>query len=137
MPRAPRSTARVRLFAAIGIAASLGIGLGLQLLDRNAWIDAAGGILYVALVGLLVLLVAPRLPAWAVAAIALGVAVAVELLQLTGIPAAIVAAVPPARLVFGSSFDPWDLVAYVAGAAILWAVVAVAGFAARQREASV
>ncbi|WP_350348051.1 DUF2809 domain-containing protein [Agromyces sp. G08B096] len=121
MPR-PSTPARLRLGAAVAAVAVLAGGLALQLGERNAVIDAAGSMLYVVLVGLVVMMIGPRLAPWAVAVIALAVSVAIELLQLTGLPGAIVDAVPAARLVFGSSFDPWDLLAYLAGALLLWAI---------------
>ncbi|WP_395244968.1 DUF2809 domain-containing protein [Agromyces sp. MMS24-K17] len=121
--RARRGTRLIAVGAAVGC---LVLGLALQVLDRTPVVDVLGGILYAALVGCLALLVAPGLRPWAVAAIAFGVSTAVELLQLTELPAAIVAAAPPARLVFGSSFDPWDLVAYLGGAALAFAVAAAA-----------
>ncbi|GAA1516434.1 DUF2809 domain-containing protein [Agromyces terreus] len=94
-------------------------GLALQLPDRTVAIDLAGSALYASLVGLIVAIASPRLSGPAVALIGFGVSTAVELLQLTGIPAALLAAVPPLRLVFGSSFDALDLVGYAVGAVLL------------------
>lgn len=116
---------RVRLLAVVGALACLASGLGLQLLDRSSVLDLLGSVLYVMLVGFLVLVVRPSMPGIVVAAIALGVATAVELLQLTPIPAVVGAAFPPARLVLGNAFDPLDLVAYVVGALLLLPIVAV------------
>ena len=115
----------VRVRAVIGAIACVALGLGLQLLDRSLVIDLVGSMLYVLLVGMLVLLIRPSLAAPAVAAIAFAVAALVELLQLTGIPTAIVDAVPLARLVIGGSFDPVDLLAYLGGAALLLPIVAL------------
>ncbi|QEO14548.1 DUF2809 domain-containing protein [Agromyces intestinalis] len=123
MPRA-RPHRRVRLIAALAAFGCLGLGLALQILDRTPVVDVLGSVLYAALIGCLVLVAAPTLRPWAVGAIAYGVSAAVELLQLTGLPAVVVAAVPPARLVLGSSFDPWDLVAYAGGAALAYVVAA-------------
>lgn len=120
------SRRRVRLVALAAAVGCLVLGLALQLVDRTPAVDVLGGLLYAALIGALALLVAPGLPPWAVAAIAFGLSAAIELLQLTGLPATIVAAVPPARLVLGSSFDPWDLAAYVGGAALAWGIAAAA-----------
>lgn len=110
---------RIRLLGVAGVLACLALGLGLQLLDRSPVIDLLGSMLYVMLVGLLVLLVRPSLPGLVIAGIVLGIATVVELLQLTPVSAAVVVAFPPARLVLGSSFDPLDLVAYLAGALLL------------------
>lgn len=128
------SLRRIRLFAVVAVLACLALGLGLQLLDRSPVIDLLGSVLYVMLVGLLVLLVRPSLPGLVIVAIALGIATVVELLQLTPISAAVVGAVPSARLVLGSSFDPLDLVAYVAGALLLIPLVRVTSRTATVRE---
>ena len=95
-----------------------------MLLERSVAIDLLGSVLYVLLVGLLVLVVRPSLRAVTVAAIALAFATLVEFLQLTAIHATIVDAVPSARLVLGSAFDPMDLVAYLVGAVLLLPIVA-------------
>ncbi|WP_448808048.1 DUF2809 domain-containing protein [Agromyces bauzanensis] len=115
LPIAPAP--RVRALAAA--ATSLALGLGLQLLDRSLAVDLAGSVLYVVFLGLLMLVVMPSLPALVVGPAAFATAAAIELLQLTEVPQAIVDAVPPARLVFGSAFDPLDLVGYAAGAVVL------------------
>ncbi|WP_222928251.1 DUF2809 domain-containing protein [Cellulomonas telluris] len=81
--------------------------------------DLAGGALYAALVHLLVLLVAPRTRPAVAATVALTVCVAVELAQLTPVPAAVVAAWPPAAYVLGSTFAPADLLAYAAGVLVV------------------
>lgn len=125
---------RIRLLAVVGVLACLALGLGLQLLDRSPVIDLLGSVLYVMLVGLVILLVRPSLPRLVIAAIALGIATVVELLQLTPVSAAVVEAVPSARLVLGSSFDPLDLVAYVAGALLLIPLVRVISRTATVRE---
>ena len=122
----------MRLILSATAAVVLLAGLGLQLLDRTVAIDLAGSALYAMLVGLLVAIAWPRLAGWIVALAAFGVSAAVELLQLTGIPASIVSAVPPLRLVFGSSFDPLDLVGYAIGVVLLFFVHAAVVRAARR-----
>ncbi|WP_165314301.1 DUF2809 domain-containing protein [Agromyces protaetiae] len=117
----------MRLRAAACAVGCLVLGLALQVLDRSVAVDVAGSVLYVLLVGFIVVVAAPRPPPLAVAAIGFAVAALVELAQLTSIPAAIVDAVPVARLVFGSSFDPLDLVAYAAGALLLWPLARAIG----------
>ncbi|SFR69397.1 Protein of unknown function [Agromyces sp. CF514] len=116
----------MRLILAAAAAVVLLAGLALQLLDRTVAVDLAGSALYACLVGLVIAIAWPRLPSWIVAVAGFGVSAAVELLQLTGIPAHIVDAVAPLRLVFGSSFDPLDLVGYAIGAVLLLAVHAAA-----------
>lgn len=105
-----------------GLAVSRGSGLGA---------DLAGGALYAALVHLLVLLVARRTRPAAAATVALAACVAVELAQLTPVPAAAVAAWPPAAYVLGSTFVPTDLLAYAAGVAVVARVDVRAHRAAR------
>jgi len=83
--------------------------------------DLAGGALYAALVQLLVLVVAPSARTGVAAATALGTCLAVELAQLTPVPAAVVAAWPPAAYVLGSTFVATDLLAYAAGVAAVTA----------------
>nr|WP_256428748.1 DUF2809 domain-containing protein [Frigoribacterium sp. VKM Ac-2836] len=77
--------------------------------------DLLGSALYTVLLALLLALVAPRLPGLALAATATAVSVGVELLQLTGLPAAATAAFPPAAWVLGSTFAATDLLGYLAG----------------------
>lgn len=82
--------------------------------------DGVGGTAYAALLYLLVVIGWPRQGRPAVASIALGVGIAVELVQLTGLPATLAVAFPPARLVLGSTFAVVDLVWVVAGVASAW-----------------
>lgn len=79
--------------------------------------DAAGGILYAVLLYLLLAFAAPRARCRTVAAAAVVLCVGVELFQLTPWPAQWGAQWPPLRLVFGSTFNVWDLPAYAAGGA--------------------
>jgi hypothetical protein len=69
--------------------------------------DATGDVLYAVLIVLLVAFVVPRAPWWAV-----------ELLQLTTLPAEWGSAFRPLSLVFGTTFSPWDLLWYTAGVAL-------------------
>ena len=85
----------------------------------SALSDIAGDALYTALVYLGVVAVWPRWSPAVAGAVAAGWCVAVELFQLTGLPARWGAAWSPAALVFGSAFDARDLVVYVATAALV------------------
>ena len=125
MPPAIAPARRIRLRAVVAAVGCVALGLGLQPLDRSPLVDVVGSMLYVVLFGLVILLAWPALPAVAVASVALAIAVGVELLQLTPIPAAVVDAVPAARLLFGSAFDPWDLAAYLGGAVALFVLLRV------------
>ena len=98
----------------------------------------AGDALYALLIFWLVLVVAPRTRDWAAALTAFGVSVAVELFQLTGVPAELGAHSALARLVLGTTFNPPDLPFYALGAALGWALhrtarVARGGRRARRR----
>ncbi|UOE43368.1 DUF2809 domain-containing protein [Agromyces larvae] len=121
MPRA-RAARRTRLIAGGAVIGCLAAGLSLQLVDRSPAIDLLGSVLYAALIGFAVLLVAPVAPPWVPAAVAFAAAAVIEGLQLTPLPAAISAVVPGAHLVLGSAFDPWDLAAYAVGALVVWVV---------------
>lgn len=93
-----------------------------RLLPTSAATDIAGDALYAvaAYAGLVVLL--PRLRSAAVAAIATGWCLAVELFQATGIPLLLVERFAPIALVLGTGFDARDLLVYVAAVAAVWAI---------------
>jgi len=95
--------------------------------------DIAGDALYAAAAYAAVVVVLPRLRPVAVAAIAAGWCIAVELFQLTGIPLAAGAAFTPAMLVLGTVFDPRDLAVYSLTVAVAWAIDAAIGAVARGR----
>lgn len=101
--------------------------------DDTAGSDIAGDALYAAAIYAAVVLIAPRLRPVAVAAIAAGWCVAVELFQLTGIPLAAGAAFRPAMLVLGTMFDPRDLAVYVMAVAVACAIDGAVGAASRGR----
>ncbi|MET1053565.1 MAG: DUF2809 domain-containing protein [Mycetocola sp.] len=98
--------------AAVGV---VGVGLLARQLPGMVG-DAAGGILYAVLVSLLVALVVPRCSAGTLGVVTFGVCAAIELLQLTGVPAVLGAAFPPVRLALGSTFVITDLVWAAVGA---------------------
>lgn len=72
------------------------------------------------LIYLVLAFAAPRVRCSAVAAAAVVLCVLVELFQLTPWPAQWAIQWPPLHLVFGTTFNPWDLPAYAAGAAAAW-----------------
>ena len=124
---------RLRVLSLVAASGCLVLGLVLQMLERSPLVDVAGSVLYVGFAGMVLAAVWPALSSAAVASVAFAFAAAVELLQLTRLPQAVVVAFPPARLVFGSSFDPIDLVAYAGGAVLLFvAHLGLARLAARQ-----
>ena len=89
--------------------------------------NLVGDALYAVLVYVLVVGAAPRIAASRAALIAFGICAAIELLQLTGLPAAIVDVVPAARYVLGTTFNAPDLLAYAVGVALAAGADALAG----------
>ena len=100
---------------AVGLVA---IGLLVTLTVGGLAGDLLGGALYAALVHVLVAQVRPGARPLAVGAVALGLCVAVELAQLTPVPAALVEVWSPWRYVLGSTFAPLDLPAYAVGVGV-------------------
>ena len=79
-------------------------------------------VLYAGFVYLLLVVIAPRMRSLPVGVCAITFCVAVESLQLTGIPATLSAAFPAARFVLGSTFAAEDLVAYAIGVTLTFAL---------------
>lgn len=113
-----------RTRAASGGAALLTVaaGLGIRSVAAGEVAKYAGDALYTLLVLTLVVLVAPRVRPAVAAGVALGFSCAVELFQLTGVPADLAARSTLARLVCGTTFNAPDLFWYAIGAAVGWAV---------------
>ncbi|MGW1316947.1 ribosomal maturation YjgA family protein [Streptomyces sp. NPDC002426] len=120
-------TVTVRAAALAAALVTVAAGLGVR---AAAGGDAAGGdvakyagdALYTVLIHTLVVLLAPRVRPLAAAGIALAFSWAVELAQLTGVPADLARHSTVARLVLGSTFNAPDLLWYAVGAALAWAV---------------
>lgn len=93
-------------------------GVSVTGLGHGSISSAIGDALYAALVYLLVAFVAPRSRTRFVAAMALGLCIAVELTQLTGASAAVVEWWGPAHYLLGTTFQAVDLAAYAAGVAV-------------------
>jgi len=119
--------------AALAVLAVSGLVVVAFAPDDTAGSDIAGDALYAAAVYATVVLIAPRLRPVAVAAIAAGWCIAVELFQLTGIPLAAGAAFAPAMLVLGTVFDPRDLAIYSLTVAVACAIDASIGTMSRRR----
>ncbi|MFJ3163603.1 ribosomal maturation YjgA family protein [Streptomyces kanasensis] len=96
--------------------------MGARSAATGAWTTYAGDALYTVLAVALVVLVAPRLRPVAAAGAALAFSCAVELFQLTGVPAGLAAHSRLAPLVLGTSFHAPDLLWYAVGAGAGWAV---------------
>ncbi|MET9094554.1 DUF2809 domain-containing protein [Streptomyces cyaneofuscatus] len=126
-----RSPSGTRVTAAGAAAVTVAAGLGVRAAGDGAFAKYAGSALYTVLLCALVALCAPRARPVAMAATALALSWAVELLQLTGVPAELSADSTAARLVLGSTFNAPDLFWYAVGAAAAWAVRAGARRLAR------
>ncbi|GAA3391124.1 DUF2809 domain-containing protein [Streptomyces roseoviridis] len=111
-------------------------GLGARSAAAGDWAVYAGDALYTVLVGALVVLVAPRLRPVPAAGAALALSWAVELFQLTGVPAALAAHSALVPLVLGTTFNAPDLLWYAVGAAVVWAVYGAARRLARRQGAT-
>lgn len=105
--------------AALAAAAATIVAAGLVSRTGLAGIagDAAGGILYAALLYVLLAFAVPRAACAAVAGAAVVLCGGIELFQLSPWPAQWAAQWPPVALVFGTTFNPWDFPAYAAGGA--------------------
>lgn len=125
-PRDERAPARRRVIAVLAALLTIAAGLGIRAVGDGPVTKYGGDALYTLLLYTLVLVVAPRTRPAAAAAGALAVSWAVELFQLTGVPAELAARSVLARLVLGTSFNPPDLFWYAVGAALGWTVHALA-----------
>jgi Protein of unknown function (DUF2809) len=104
--------------AAAGGAAvvTVAAGVSLRFLAGGDIAKYAGDALYTVLIYALVVVLAPRARPFGVAGVALAVSWAVELFQLTPVPAELSRQSLVARLVLGSTFNAPDLLWYVVGA---------------------
>ncbi|GAA3888408.1 hypothetical protein GCM10022381_32870 [Leifsonia kafniensis] len=109
-------------------------GLLVHALGSGAVADFTADALYAVLIYVLVAFLLPRSTSLAVAGIALAFCVAIELFQLTGVPSALSEVFPPARLVFGTTFAPVDLIAYALGTGLTWAADAAVRRVSRPRR---
>ncbi|GAA1409770.1 hypothetical protein GCM10009639_60260 [Kitasatospora putterlickiae] len=104
--------------AAVAAGLTVVAGLGVRSVAGGDVAKYAGDALYTVLLYALVVLVAPSLRPRAAAAWAAGLSWAVELFQLTGVPDGLARHSALARLVLGSTFNPPDLLWYLAGAGL-------------------
>ncbi|WP_369161039.1 DUF2809 domain-containing protein [Streptomyces sp. R02] len=131
-PAEPGTTGRLRLLAAVAAVVTVGAGLGLRAVAAGDVAKYGGDALYTLLILTLVVLAAPCMAPARAAGTALAVSWAVELLQLTGLPAELSARSTAARLVLGSTFNAPDLFWYAVGATAGWLVLRAS---ARRRPA--
>ncbi|MFJ3979452.1 DUF2809 domain-containing protein [Streptomyces sp. NPDC090021] len=111
---------RIRLVAAAAAVLTVGAGLGLRAVAAGNVAKYGGDALYTVLLVALVVLVVPRWTPLRAAGTALAVSWAVELFQLSSLPAELSRQSVAARLVLGSTFNAPDLFWYVVGAAGGW-----------------
>ncbi|WP_327273646.1 DUF2809 domain-containing protein [Streptomyces sp. NBC_01224] len=126
VPRAARTALRARAVAAGAAALTVAAGLGVRAFADGAVAKYAGDALYTVLICALATVIAPRARPAVTAGTALAFSWAVELLQLTGVPAELSRHSAVARLVLGSAFNAPDLFWYAVGAGCAWAVAALA-----------
>lgn len=113
-----------RVRAAIFAGACVVLGLlsrstktGLELWDKSF-----GDFIYPVMFGFLLRVVWPRMPAARVGLGAFGICMALELFQITGIPATFPR---PLRFVFGTTFAWHDVACYVAGGLAVTALLSL------------
>ncbi|MGO4103424.1 DUF2809 domain-containing protein [Leifsonia sp. YAF41] len=114
----PVRTGRRRAWLLGCAAGVLATGLLVHVIGSGPAGDFTADALYAVLIYLLVALLLPRASSVTVAGIALAFCGAIELFQLTGVPGILSDAFPPARLVFGTTFAPVDLIAYALGTGV-------------------
>lgn len=125
---APWAAALVRRLVGLCVAVlAIAVGLAVHLLASDgAASDIAGDALYVIAVWGGLVLLFPGWRSWVTASVVLGWSVAVELFQLTGLPLRWAGEWPPIVLVFGTVFDPRDLLVYAVTATAVGGVDDVA-----------
>ena len=114
--RSRRSAAAVGLFVAV----ALGIASRRFHLGWPLWDKSVGDVAYAVMIGFLVQLVRPRTSAMATAGLAFAICFAIELFQLTGLPARAPRAL---GVVLGDTFAWHDVVCYAVGGAVVALVV--------------
>ena len=122
-PAHPRTRSAIRRRQAAALAATVALALASRLfpLGFRLWDKSLGDALYAVAAYLLLALLLPRRSAWIIASLALGFCVAVELFQLTGIPARF-GHLLVVRWLLGRGFAWHDMACYVAGVAIVTAL---------------
>lgn len=122
MAQSTRVSARVTLRrSALALCAvtMVALGLGVHFLVPGVTVGLLADGLYTVMVYLVLAFLAPRARRVWIAVAALSFSVAVELFQLTDVPAQLAQAFPPSRLVLGTTFSALDLAAYAVGAVIV------------------
>jgi hypothetical protein len=106
----------------VALAVTVAAGLGVRHVSGCAFGKYAGDALYATAVYWCVVLLRPAVRLLVAAAVAVGICWAIELFQLTPIPARLSSHSTLSRLVLGSTFGGWDMVAYPVGVIVAVAV---------------
>jgi Protein of unknown function (DUF2809) len=109
------STGKIRLLMLASAALFLAVALAIRAAAGGALEQISGTTLYASMVYAGVVFLWPRMRPLVAGAIAIGFCWAVELSQLTGVPAYLSARSIVARLVLGVKYDPADMLWYPAG----------------------
>jgi hypothetical protein len=109
----------------VALAVTVVAGLGVRQVTGGAFAKYAGDALYASAVYWCVVLIRPVLRVRVAAIVAVLICWAIELFQLTPVPAELSANSTLARLVLGSTFGGWDMVAYPVGVIVAVAVHAL------------
>lgn len=112
-----------RWVAVAALAITVVCGLGVRHVTGGAFGKYAGDALYGTAVYWCVVLIRPTRRLAAI--VAVGICWAIELFQLTPVPAKLSSHSTLARLVLGSTFGGWDMVAYPVGVTVAVAVHAL------------
>lgn len=127
-PEGPVVRAVRRRHAAVGLVLTVAIGLGSRRFPIGAlvWDKSLGDALYAVMLYFVVLLARPALRPAVAGAAALSLSIAIEVFQLTGIPARLPRVL---QLALGTTFAWHDVACYVVGALV---AIVVHGLAARR-----
>ncbi|MET7418599.1 DUF2809 domain-containing protein [Dactylosporangium sp. NPDC005555] len=106
---------RSRLPALGGVALALAVAFGIRAVDDGDLRQYSGTALYASMIYAGVFLIRPRTTPLVAGAVAIAFCWAVELAQLTGVPADLSAKSLLARYALGAKFDPADLAWYPVG----------------------
>jgi len=97
----------------LGATVVLGVASRLRPLGLAVWDKSLGDVLYTALLWSLVGLARPRAGRWSLVGVALGLSLAIEAFQLTGVPRRLPRLL---QIAFGTTFAWHDVACYVVGA---------------------
>ncbi|WP_285137922.1 DUF2809 domain-containing protein [Microbacterium sp. lyk4-40-TSB-66] len=126
---------RLVALAALVVVVAAGLVVA-EVLPSSVTTDIAGDALYAVAVYTGLVLLLPRARRLILGIAATGWCVLVEVLQLSGLPAALAERVPPVALVLGTGFDARDLVVYASAVLVATAVDAAVSRRVPRRESS-